>query len=292
PSHGLPPASSERCPKIDATSRSENSITATATKGSANPSDHRERRGRDAAPSGNTEATTSVQPIRWWRNAERANSQPFCSCTRNEAPEMKSAPAVTNDQYCEWSLPRTRASCTAPAAVAAWAQTECATRCSVEKVEKIAMNQSQKPAASASEGQRYARQRRCRKTAGPTIASARTTSPKKRKPAANSQWAISALGSIPALGGLEVVDDPRRDDEREHQPDEHPEQRRLNRPVPEALSLRVEERHAVRLGERPHDPAEHGQRPERLHGKDAEAASRCAREDRSLGARGDELVHD
>ena len=42
----------------------------------------------------------------------------------------------------------------APAAVAAWAQTECATRCSVEKVEKIAMNQSQKPAASASEGQR------------------------------------------------------------------------------------------------------------------------------------------
>ena len=37
PSHGLPPASSERCPKIDATSRSENSITATAIQVIANP---------------------------------------------------------------------------------------------------------------------------------------------------------------------------------------------------------------------------------------------------------------
>ena len=154
PSHGLPPASSERCPKIDATSRSENSITATATKVSANPYAHSARRGRSAAPSGNTEATTSVQPIRWWRNAERANSQPFCSCTRNEAPEMKSAPAVTSDQYCEWSLPRTRASSTAPAAVAACAQIECATRCSVEKVEKTTMSHSQTPAKSASDGQR------------------------------------------------------------------------------------------------------------------------------------------
>ena len=46
PSHGLPPASSERCPKIGATSRSENSITATATNVSANPYDHSARRGR------------------------------------------------------------------------------------------------------------------------------------------------------------------------------------------------------------------------------------------------------
>ncbi len=37
PSHGLPPASSERCPKMDATSRSANSITARRTHVAANP---------------------------------------------------------------------------------------------------------------------------------------------------------------------------------------------------------------------------------------------------------------
>src|SRR5215510_11688419 len=173
--------------------------------------------------------------MRWWRNAERANRHPFCSWTRNDAPETKSAPAVTSDQYEETSRPRTTASCTAPAAVAAWAQMECARRCRVENVEKIAINQSQTPAESASDGQRYARQRRRRNTSGPTIASARTTSPKKRNPAANSQWAISALGSISTLGGLEVVDDARRHDECEEEPDEHDEQRRLYGPVPEAL---------------------------------------------------------
>src|SRR5262245_30512557 len=169
---------------------------------------------------------------------------------------------------------------------------ECARRCSVENVEKIAITHSQMPAVRASEGQRYMRQRRRRNTSGPTIASARTTSPKKRNPAANSQWAVSARGSILTLGGLEVVHDARRDDEREDEPDEHDEQRRLDGPVPEALPLGVEERDAVRLRERPDDPAEHGQRAERLHGKDAESATRGARADRSFCARGDELVHD
>src|SRR6185503_6182260 len=294
PSHGLPPASSERCPKIDATSRSENSITATATNVSANPYDHSARRGRSAAPTGNTEATTSVQPIRWWRNAERANSQPFCSCTRNEAPEMNSAPAVTSDQYCEWSLPRTRASSTAPAAVAACAQIECATRCSVEKVEKTAMSHSQTPAKSASDGQRYARHGRLRKTACPTIASASSTSPKKRKPAANSQCAISARGSISAclVRHFQVLDEPGGDEEREEEADQHDEERRLDSPVPEPLAVGIEEGDAIRLRERPDDAAEDRQRPERL---DRDHAKRLARGTRPAGGFRpgcDELVHD
>jgi len=60
---GTPPASSDRCPKIGATSRSENSITAIATHVAANPYAHTERRGRKAAPSGKTAAMTMVQPI-------------------------------------------------------------------------------------------------------------------------------------------------------------------------------------------------------------------------------------
>jgi hypothetical protein len=64
-------------------SRSAKSITATAIHVIANPYAQTARRGRNDAPSGNSAETTSVQPIRWWRNAERANSQPFCSWTRN-----------------------------------------------------------------------------------------------------------------------------------------------------------------------------------------------------------------
>ena len=64
PSHGLPPARSERWPKIGATSRSEKSITAIASQVTANPYIHTARRGRKAAPSGNTAATTIVQPMR------------------------------------------------------------------------------------------------------------------------------------------------------------------------------------------------------------------------------------
>ena len=108
---------------------------------------------------------------------------------------------------------------------------------SVEKVEKIATTQSQTPAKSASDGQRYARQRRCRKTAGPTIASASRTSPRKRKPAANSQWAISARGILGSTAlPLEILDQARRDEQGEREPDDHDEQRRLDEPVPEILS--------------------------------------------------------
>ena len=84
----------------------------------------------------------------------RLNSQPFCSWTRNAAPETNSAPAVTSDQYAETSRPRTTASWTAPAAIAACAQRAWAKRWIVENVEKIAITHSQMPAVRASEGQR------------------------------------------------------------------------------------------------------------------------------------------
>ena len=86
PPHGAEtrPARSERWPKIGATSRSANSITASAIHVAANPYAQTARRGLNASPIGKTLATTSVQPIRWWRNADRAKSQPFCSWTRND----------------------------------------------------------------------------------------------------------------------------------------------------------------------------------------------------------------
>ena len=64
---------------------------------------------------------------------------------------------MTSDQYGDVRRSRTTASWTAPAAVAAWAQSAWASRCSVENVEKIVITQSHMPAKSASDGQRQAR---------------------------------------------------------------------------------------------------------------------------------------
>ena len=60
---GHPTGELDRCPKIGATSRSENSITAMAIHVAANPYAQTERRGRKAAPSGKMAAMTIVQPI-------------------------------------------------------------------------------------------------------------------------------------------------------------------------------------------------------------------------------------
>ena len=95
--------------------------------------------------------------------------------------------------------PRTTASCTAPAAVAACAQSECATRWSVENVEKIVITQSQSPRRARETARGTHARTAAGRRPGPTIASASTTRPKKRKPAANSQCAVSARGSISAL---------------------------------------------------------------------------------------------
>ena len=93
------------------------------------------------------------------------------------------------------------------------------------------------------------------------------------------------------LVALHVLHEPGGDEQREGEADGDDEERRLNGPVPQALALWVEERHAVGLGERPHDPGEDRQRPDRLEREHARAAARLAPLVGSC-AGGDELVHD
>jgi hypothetical protein len=61
---------------------------------------------------------------------------------RNAIPETRRARRGASDHAGRWSLPRTRASSTAPATSAACAQTASAKRCIVENVEKIVIAQS------------------------------------------------------------------------------------------------------------------------------------------------------
>ncbi len=66
------------------------------------------------------------------------------------------------------------------------------------------------------------------------------------------------------MRGAEVFDQARRDREREEQADADHEQRRLDEIVVEALVGPIEEDDAVRLEDRPDDPAQDRQRAERL----------------------------
>ena len=126
--------------------------------------------------------------------------------------------------------------------------------------------QSSTPAASASDGQRYARHRRRRKTAVPTIVSARRTSPRSRKSDANSQCEISALGTT--LGPLAgPATSPGAIRSANSDPDEHDEQRRLREVVVQPLPVRMQERDPVRLRDRPDDAREDRERPEELDGE-------------------------
>ena len=63
----------------------------------------------------------------------------------------------------------------------------------------------------------------------------------------------------------QVLDDPRDDHRREQQPDRDDEQWRLDQPVVEPLAGGMEQRDAIRLCDRPHDAAEHRERPQRLN---------------------------
>src|SRR5215471_15580647 len=145
----------------------------------------------------------------------------------------------------------------------------------VEKVEKMTTTHSITPAVSARDGHRYARQRRRRKTSVPTIVSASRISPRRRKSEAKSQCEISALGTT--LASLEILHQPGRDQECEERADEHDEQGRLREEVVEALTVRVQERDAVGLSHRPHQPGEDRERPEQLHGEDPARALSASR---------------
>src|SRR4029453_11844277 len=111
------------------------------------------------------------------------------------------------------------------------------------------------------------------KTSGPTIASEMSSMPSRSATAAATQCALSARGSM-RFPSFEVLDEPRRDCEREHEPDRDDQERRLEEVVPEPLPGAIEEGDAIRLCDRPHDAA-HDR--ERAHELDGERAPRTRR---------------
>src|SRR3990172_7131178 len=121
----------------------------------------------------------------------------------------------------------------------------------VEKVEKTVMTQRKTPEPSASDGKRYARQGRRRKTCVPTMTSDTRTRPSRRANAAASQCAVSARGII--VLSSEILGEPRRDHDRVHEPDDDHEKRRLEEEVVDPLAVGIEEGDPVRLSHRPHE---------------------------------------
>src|SRR5207244_2492454 len=112
------------------------------------------------------------------------------------------------------------------------------------------------PMKNARPGQTYGRHARLAQASGPTTASASRQRPSIRKPVANSQWTISAVGCIESLAQA------RRDEPgEEHADEQHPE-RRLGDEPPEALPVRMQDGQAVRLDHRPEEPGGGGAGPE------------------------------
>ena len=179
---------------------------------------------------------------------------------------------MTSGQRGLRSFPRTIASWTAPATIAACAQTACASRCIVENVENDRDDPEQRRRRARRATARGTRARRGggtpRSRRSPRRASRR---PRRSTAAPASQCAISALGTTPSRSRSSAR--PGRDQEHEHEPDERDEQRRLHEEVVGALSLAVQEDDPVGLGDRPDEPAEDRQRAESCT---ASAARRCA----------------
>jgi hypothetical protein len=149
---------------------------------------------------------------------------------------------------------------------AAWAQIACARRCSVEKVEKIVITHNSTLEAITAAGKRCERHARFRNTSCPTMSSATRRRPIRSATAAASQCACSAFGITRYLYG-EVFDQAGSDGHREHETDEDHEQWTLEQVVVKAPPFGVEEDDPVGLGDRPDDPADHGQRTEYMNGE-------------------------
>src|SRR3954447_25609937 len=115
-----------------------------------------------------------------------------------------------------------------------------------------------RPMPNKNEGQRYARQARRRQTSVPTTASASSSRPMIRKPAANHQWTNSARGSILRL--FQVFDQAGCEQDREDEPGQDHVERRLREEPPEALSIGMKDRQPVGLDEGPRHSGEHRRR--------------------------------
>src|SRR3954467_1135798 len=131
-----------------------------------------------------------------------------------------------------------------------------------EFVKNVITGHMSTPSANAMPGHRYARHARRRHPSGPTTASPSRHRPRARNPVANNQWTCSAGGVIRRL---QVLEQSRHDEQVEHDADEQDEQRRLDDEPPEALPVRMEQRDAVRLRDRPDERDERGRRAERRH---------------------------
>src|SRR6476661_1054830 len=208
-------------------------------------------RGRQTSTSGASAPMTNVHPIRWCRNAERAKNHGFCSWTMNAVPVTAKASGHVRRQSGDVRRPCTRPSSAPPASITTSAQEPCAYMWIDEFVKNAITGHSRTPRANATPGQRYFRHGLLRQTSCPTIASASRQSPTNRIPVANSQWTISACGSIVLL---QVGEQRLRDDEREDDAGGGDEQRRLDQKPPEPLPVWVQERDAVRLQDRPYQP--------------------------------------
>src|SRR5581483_3415432 len=139
------PANWEKCPSTGAVSRSQYRNTAMTRNVVAKPVAATIDRGRNACSIGNTDATMSVHPSAWWRNAARAKNQGFCSCTRNAVPDTSIAAADVSRQYCEWSLPCATPSSAAPASISICAHEPWATMWIIEFVYSAITGHMQTP---------------------------------------------------------------------------------------------------------------------------------------------------
>src|SRR5437763_9531303 len=120
---------------------------------------------------GISEAPTSVQQSRWWRNDERWKNHGFCSWISNAAPETKSANVIDRRHHGLEIFPRTRASSVAPASISTCAHELWASMWIVEFVKNVMTGHISTPIEKMRPGQRYARHARRRQTSVPTIAS-------------------------------------------------------------------------------------------------------------------------
>src|SRR6186997_258207 len=121
----------------------------------------------------------------------------------------------------------------------------------VENVEKIAISQRKTLDTTTSDGNRYARHARRRKTSRPTMSSEISRRPRKSATEAASQCAVSARGTI-VLRRREIGDEAGGYEDREHETDEDDEQRPLEDVVVEiAAAIPVEDEDAIGLRHAP-----------------------------------------
>src|SRR5262249_14016799 len=218
------PASGERGPNTGARARAEKSTTDSASTDTADPPLGPIERGRKTSASGKSAAPISVQPTRWCRNAERAKNHPFCSCTRNAAPETAMPIGVASFHQRLFSFPFARPSSAAPIAISACAQAPWATMWIAEFVKNVITGHIRIPSPNARPARGTARRARRPQTPRPPTARGGFSRPSQSSPMPKSQCTISLGGCI----GLQVGEKRPCDEHGEDAPREDDEQRRLD----------------------------------------------------------------